>query len=72
MEREWELGLKLRVALQDKQGRLPGFMRVCDALVSGEPSAEPTTAPAPGQRRRARFAGMVLEKLDGWEVFNIF
>jgi hypothetical protein len=80
MEREWELGLKLRVALQEKDGSLPGFMRVCDALVSG---ADPDTAsegefapidtnvpPRPGQRRKARFAGMVLEKLNGWEVYK--
>jgi hypothetical protein len=69
MEREWELGLKLRVALQNPDtGKLSGFMRVCDALVSGsDPDADNTT---PGQRKRARFAGMVLEKLNGWEVYK--
>jgi hypothetical protein len=63
-----ELGLKLRVALQDEDGKLPGFMKVCDALVSG---ADPdSTTPPPGQRRRGRFVGMVLEKLNGWEIYK--
>lgn len=57
MEREWELGLKLRAALQEPDGRLPGFMRVCDAIVSGD-------------GRRVRFAGMILEELHGWEVYK--
>ncbi|KAL4526906.1 hypothetical protein Ndes2526A_g01330 [Nannochloris sp. 'desiccata'] len=71
MEREWELGLKLRVALQDPDtGKLPGFMRVCDALVSGSDPDTATNASTPGQRRKARFAGMVLEKLNGWEVYK--
>jgi len=71
MEREWELGLKLRVALQDPEtGKLPGFMRVCDALVSGSDPDIAANGNRPGQRRRARFAGMVLEKLNGWEVYK--
>jgi hypothetical protein len=65
MEREWELGLQLRAALQDEQGQVPGFLRVCDALVT---SANPDSHRA--SRRRARFAGMVLEKLNGWEVYK--
>lgn len=64
MEREWELGLQLRAALQDSQGKLPGFLRVCDAIVSGDPSATQSG------KRRARFAGMILEKLNGWEVYK--
>jgi hypothetical protein len=58
LEREWELGLQLRAALQEPDGRCPGFMRVCDGIVSG------------GRSGKAQFAGMVLEKLQGWEVYK--
>lgn len=57
MEREWELGMQLRAALQDDKGHLPGFMRVCDAIVTNE-------------GRRTKFAGMILERLNGWEVYK--
>jgi len=59
MEREWELGMQLRAALQEPCGALPGFMRVCDAVVTTE-----------GRSGKAHFAGMVLEKLNGWEVYK--
>jgi hypothetical protein len=58
MEREWELGLKLRAALQLPDGRLPGFMRVCGAVVSRNGG------------KHAHFAGMILEKLNGWEIYK--
>jgi hypothetical protein len=74
LEREWEVGLKLRCALQDESGKLQGFMKVCDALVSGD---DPETTVSGGnklsqrsRRARARVTGMVLEKLNGWEVYK--
>jgi hypothetical protein len=62
MEREWEVGLKLRVALQRPDGQLPGYMRVCDALVSADDGGK---GGGGGKRHAARFAGMVVEKLNG-------
>ena len=71
LEREWELGLKLRSALQDEEtGALPGFLRVCDGLVTHAPSPPTPAAVKLGPRRDVRFAGMVLEKLNGWEVYK--
>lgn len=60
MEREWEIGTQLRAALEEPGGTLPGFMRVCDCLVR-------TDDPATG---KAQFNGMILEKLNGWEVYK--
>lgn len=48
-----QTGMKLRAALQREDGSLPGFLRVCDGVLS------------PKGRGRASFAGMVLEKLNG-------
>ncbi|KAL4423056.1 hypothetical protein ABPG77_005861 [Micractinium sp. CCAP 211/92] len=60
MEREWEIGTQLRAALEEEPGKLPGFMRMCDCLVR-------TDDPGGG---RARFSGMIMEKLNGWEVYK--
>ncbi|PRW44896.1 kinase-like superfamily [Chlorella sorokiniana] len=60
MEREWEIGTQLRAALEEQGGSLPGFMRMCDCLVRSDD-------PASG---RARFNGMIMEKLNGWEVYK--
>eukprot|EP00887_Chlorella_sp_A99_P004151 scaffold23.g4151.t1 len=58
MEREWELGTQLRVALQEPDGSLPGFMAVEDCLVKQQ------------GEQRVRFAGFTMEKLNGWEVYK--
>lgn len=60
MEREWEIGTQLRAALQEPSGRLPGFMSVEDCLVQFVDT----------KGKRARFGGMILEKLNGWEVYK--
>ena len=55
---EWELGTQLRAALETPNGTLHGFMRVEDCLVKAQEGA--------GGRMQARFAGMTMEKLNGW------
>jgi hypothetical protein len=60
MEREWEIGTQLRAALQEPTSRLPGFMSVEDCLVQFVDT----------KGKRARFGGMILEKLNGWEVYK--
>lgn len=47
--------MQLRAALEEEPGKLPGFMRMCDCLVR-------TDDPGGG---RARFSGMIMEKLNG-------
>jgi hypothetical protein len=70
-QREWVLGWQLRAALQEADGALPGYMRVCDALVAHSPRRSGGCVPAgAGAARAARFAGMLLEKLNGWEVYK--
>ncbi|KAL6777875.1 hypothetical protein ACKKBG_A16025 [Auxenochlorella protothecoides x Auxenochlorella symbiontica] len=54
-EREWEIGIQMRVALQNEDGTLPGFMRVYDCVVVEA-------------NDRVTFTGMTMEKLQGWEV----
>ncbi|GAB4817323.1 hypothetical protein N2152v2_004369 [Parachlorella kessleri] len=61
MEREWEIGVQLRAALEDDNGNLPGFVRVCDCIVEPESNTGAT---------RAHFSGMILEKINGWESFK--
>ena len=48
-----QTGMKIRAALQNPDGSLPGFLRVCDGIIS------------PRGNGKAIFAGMVLEKLNG-------
>lgn len=54
-EREWEIGVQMRIALQREDGTLPGFMRVYDCVVVED-------------GKKVSFAGMTMEKLQGWEV----
>lgn len=34
MDREWEIGTQLRAALQQPDGSVPGFMKVCSYLTA--------------------------------------
>lgn len=69
MEREWALSQQLRAALQEPDGRLPGFMKVADCLVSsgGSGSGGSTSGSSGGT---GAFAGMLAEELHGWEVYK--
>ncbi|KAI7840831.1 hypothetical protein COHA_005477 [Chlorella ohadii] len=58
MDREWEIGTQLRAALQQPDGSVPGFMKVCDCLVSSAGGKD------------ARFCGMLMGELHGWEVYK--
>ncbi|PSC70169.1 kinase-like superfamily isoform A [Micractinium conductrix] len=58
MDREWEIGTQLRAALQLPDGTVPGFMKVCDCLVSS------------GGGGGAKFAGMIMGELHGFEVYK--
>ncbi|KAL4857795.1 NEDD8-activating enzyme E1 catalytic subunit [Chlorella vulgaris] len=62
MEREWEIGTQLRAALEVQGGQLPGFMRMCDCVVRSSDEG--------GEGGKAAFSGMIMEKLNGWEVYK--
>lgn len=54
--------LQLRAALEEQPGKLPGFMRMCDCLVRTDDLGS----------GRARFSGMIMEKLNGEFVLVFF
>ncbi|EFN56122.1 hypothetical protein CHLNCDRAFT_144739 [Chlorella variabilis] len=60
MHREWRTGTQLRAALQQADGAVPGFMLVADCVLHRD--ASPSA--------RARFGGMVMGELQGWEVYK--
>ncbi|EFN56120.1 expressed protein [Chlorella variabilis] len=62
MEREWEIGTQLRAALEEPGGKLPGFMKMCDCLVRSGDAGDGID--------KAHFSGMIMEKLNGWEVYK--
>ena len=64
LEREWEIGVQLRAALQEPDGSLPGYMAVLDCLI------KTTSKAGKNKNRKARFGGMILERLNGWEVYK--
>eukprot|EP00887_Chlorella_sp_A99_P007384 scaffold2.g7384.t1 len=59
MEREWQIGQLLWVALQEPDGTVPGFMKVLDCLARTGKDA-----------KKASFNGMVMERINGWEVWR--
>lgn len=57
LQREWEIGMQLKAALEDAEGNLPGFTRTCDCMAIMKDKAHAVT-----------FRGMMMEKIQGWSV----
>lgn len=55
LQREWELGMRLKAALEEPDGSLPGFTRTCDCTVIVRDT----------YRNKATFQGMIMEKING-------
>ncbi|PSC76125.1 kinase-like superfamily [Micractinium conductrix] len=73
MDREWTVGSQLRLALQvPETGALPGFMAVHDCVLRREGSCSPGSGPGgcSAPPASARFAGMVMGELRGWEIYK--
>lgn len=57
LQREWEIGMQLKAALEDADGKLPGFTRTCDCMAIMKDKGHSVT-----------FRGMMMEKIQGWSV----
>ena len=57
LQREWEIGMQLKAALEEEDGSLPGFTRTCDCM-----------AIMKDEKHGALFRGMMMEKIRGWSV----
>jgi hypothetical protein len=58
LQAEWELGMQLKVALEQPDGTLPGFVRTCDCMVVMHNE----------KKGQATFQGMVMERVNGWPI----
>ena len=58
LQREWELGMQLKAALEQPDGTLPGFTRTCDCMVVMHDERKGT----------ASFQGLVMERINGWPI----
>lgn len=58
LQREWEIGMQLKAALEERDGTLPGFTRTCDCMAIMKDEKHGTV----------NFRGMMMEKINGWSV----
>lgn len=58
LQKEWEIGMQLKAALEDKDGNLPGFTRTCDCMAIMKDA----------KSKSVTFRGMMMEKIQGWSV----
>lgn len=58
LQREWEIGMQLKAALEQNDGSLPGFTKTCDCMAIMRDS----------KSHSVTFRGMMMEKIQGWSV----
>ena len=58
LQKEWEIGMQLKAAIEDEEGKLPGFTRTCDCMaIHGD-----------SRSKQVIFRGLMMEKIQGYSV----
>ena len=58
LQKEWEIGMQLKAAIEDEDGKLPGFTRTCDCMaIHGD-----------SRSKQVIFRGLMMEKIQGYSV----
>ena len=60
LQKEWEIGMYIKAALEEVDGSLPGFTRTCDCMAIMKDDKKATVT----------FRGMMMEKINGWSVYD--
>lgn len=58
LQKEWEIGMQLKAAIEEEDGKLPGFTRTCDCMaIYGD-----------SRSKQVYFRGLMMEKIQGYSV----
>ena len=58
LQKEWEIGMQLKAAIEEEDGKLPGFTRTCDCMaIHGD-----------SRSKQVIFRGLMMEKIQGYSV----
>lgn len=58
LQKEWEIGMQLKAAIEEPDGSLPGFTRTCDCMaIHGDKKSKSVI-----------FRGLMMEKIQGFPV----
>jgi hypothetical protein len=60
LQKEWEIGMQLKAAMEDENGNLPGFTRTCDCMAVQTGDSE--------KKHSVVFRGLMMEKIQGYSV----
>lgn len=58
LQKEWEIGMQLKAAIEEEDGKLPGFTRTCDCMAIH----------SDGRSKQVIFRGLMMEKIQGYSV----
>ena len=58
LQKEWEIGMQLKAAIEEEEGKLPGFTRTCDCMAIHTDN----------RSKQVVFRGLMMEKINGFSV----